>query len=426
MQAQHSAGRILTIVIRRLRQVSSQALLTIAVYFLSAHLPHQQALATPCPKGASLSGCGGGGGGGGGGPPPTCPALPAPGTKVALAPYYTRDTPAAAVYNGKVSLAWTGTNADHSILVGQSCDGLNFPNAVIFGSNTSFAGPGLAAFQGLLWIGWAGDNRIDLATSSDGLNFGNQFLVGTQQTFNSYTSISLAATSSDLYLAFAGVDAYHTLNIAFSPDGVNFGAPAVHFGIDLWDNAAQRNQLPFATPYSSNIPGRPVTPPATLVNYNSNNGVSINFAGVLSLLESFINPPPAISVDSPTLTIAPDGSLIWGATALSTVEANAPNQYSWDSILVNGRSLISNNGAISGTGIGMATLGNTVYVAWVPSASSDIMIYAYQYGTYTLLSQMDTGQTCAGNPTLLAFNGHLYMYWMGTDSQGTVNAMLIQ
>ena len=140
----------------------------------------------------------------------SCPSLPTRGTKVVLSGDYTRDTPAAAVYNGKVSLAWTGTNADHSLIVAQSCDGLHFGTPVVFGSNTSFAGPGLAAFHGYLWIGWAGDNRIDLATSTDGLHFGNQFLVGTQQTYNSYTSVALAATNTDLYLAFAGVDAYHT------------------------------------------------------------------------------------------------------------------------------------------------------------------------------------------------------------------------
>lgn len=417
MHPRDSIRRILVLGMRQLRQVSIYALVVIALCLSSGYLSHQQAMA--CAVGHSC-------GGGPPPPPPTCPSLPAPGTKVVLAGDYTRDTPAAAVYNGAVSLAWTGTNADHSLLVAQSCDGLHFGTPVVFGSNTSFAGPGLAAFNGYLWIGWAGDNRIDLATSTDGLHFGSQFLVGTEQTFNSYTSIALAATSSDMYLAFAGVDAYHTLNIAASPDGVNYGDPTVYAGIDLWDNAAQRDRLPFATPYSSNIPGQPVAPPATIVNYNSNSGVSINFSGLWSLLESFINPPPAISVDSPTLTVAPSGGVIWGATALSTVTANGANGYSWDTILVNGRPTIQNNGAISGTGIGMATIGNTVYVAWVPSDSSDIVVYAYQYGTYTLLWQMDTDQSCEGNPALLAFNGHLYLYWMGTDSQNTLNAELIQ
>jgi hypothetical protein len=186
---------------------------------------------------------------------------------------------------------------------------------------------------------------------------------------------------------------------------------------------------------NANTACQPVTQPATLVNYNydpntGTGGWKINFNGLWSLLQSFINPPPAISVDSPTLTISPNSSVMWGATALSTGQAHAPNQYSWDTILVGEptgyRSLISNNGAISGTGIGMATLGNTVYVAWVPSASKDIVIYAYQYGTYRLLYQMDTRQTCEGNPALLAFNGHLYLYWMGTDPGHTLNAELIQ
>jgi hypothetical protein len=343
-------------------------------------------------------------------------AQAAAGTKVVLNGDYTIATPSAAVFNGGVVLAWTGTNADHSVIVASSCDGLNFGAPQVFGTNTSFTGPGLTAFNGYLWLGWAGDNRINLATSTDGLNFGNQFLVGTEQTYNSYTSIALAGSSRNLYLAFAGVDEWHTLNIGSSLDGVNFGPPAVHGGIDLWDNPKDRTSLPFVAP----------SPPgSTLIDWNSNKGTQVNWSGVLDLIKQWLSPSPRISVDSPTLAFAPDGTLMWGAVILGSVEANAGNPYAFDLVEVNNRSLISNPGAVSTTGIGMATLGNTVYVAWVPSDANTVMIYGYEYGTWNLVSQMNTGESCAGNPTLLAFNGHLYMYWMGTNADNNLNAKLI-
>jgi hypothetical protein len=344
-----------------------------------------------------------------------CAAPPA-GTKVVLNNKFTIATPAAAVFNGQVYLAWAGTNADHSLIVANACDGLNFGAPVVFGSNTSFAGPGLAAFRGLLWIGWAGGNRIDLATSADGLHFQNQFLVGTQQNFNSYTSIALAANANDLYMGFAGVDEWHTLNTAYSADGVNFGAPLVHGGIDLWDNPKDASRLPFVAPTAPN---------STIINWNSNNGVSVNFSGVLTLLKQYFSSTPRISVDSPTLGFAPDGTFMWGAIVLGTVEAQAGSPYAFDALEVNGRSLISNAGAVSTTGIGMATLGQNVYIAWVPSGQNVIMVNAYSYPSWGLVSTINTGETVAGNPALLAFNGHLYMYWMGTNSQHNLNAKLI-
>jgi hypothetical protein len=130
-------------------------------------------------------------------------------------------------------------------------------------------------------------------------------------------------------------------------------------------------------------------------------------------------------VDSPTLAFAPDGSLLWGGVVLGTVEANAGNPYAFDTLEVNGRSLISNNGAVSTTGMGMATLGNTVYVAWVPSGANVIMINAYAYPSWTLVNTINTGESVAGNPVLLAFNGQLYLYWTGTNADHNLNSKLI-
>ena len=279
------------------------------------------------------------------------------------------------------------------------------------------------------YIGWAGDNRIDLATSTDGLNFGDQFLVGTQATYNSYTSIALAATSTTLYLAFAGVDHMHVLNVASSEDGLNFGLPQVNYGIPLYDNAQDANGFPGMICSSSNGAPCPANEVWIGISYDPSTGQFGNAGGGnwLAFLKSLIfgGPPPA-AVDSPTLAIGPNSTPLWGATGLTPTGL-------FDAIYVNGDPLISKitgtaSIEASTTGIGMTTLGSTLFLAWVPFPGNDIHINEYQIGTggYTMLNTIDTGQTCEGNPALLAFNGHVYMYWMGTDSQNTLNAELIQ
>jgi hypothetical protein len=57
-------------------------------------------------------------------------------------------SPAATVFNGKVCLAWTGTDGNHTLNVASSTNGLNLgtPNRV-GPSNYSNAGPGLTAFN---------------------------------------------------------------------------------------------------------------------------------------------------------------------------------------------------------------------------------------------------------------------------------------
>jgi hypothetical protein len=118
---------------------------------------------------------------------------------------------------------------------------------------------------------------------------------------------------------------------------------------------------------------------------------------------------------------------MWSAMALCSLQANANNQYCFDTLLVNGRSLMSNAGAVSTTGVGMAVLGNTVYIAWVPSGANVILINAYDYSTWNQVgTTINTGESVAGNPALLAFNGHLYLYWMGTNGEHNLNAKLIQ
>jgi len=68
--------------------------------------------------------------------------------------------PAIANFNGKIYIAWTGT--DGRLNVESSSDGTTFGNQVIL-NQTSNAGPALASFGGDLDIAWTGtDGRLNV------------------------------------------------------------------------------------------------------------------------------------------------------------------------------------------------------------------------------------------------------------------------
>lgn len=424
MQGRRSIWGNLKVGMRRLRRLTVQASVVIAVCVLSGYLPHEQAMA--CAVGHNC-------GGPPPPPPPSCPSLPSPGTWIVLNNDYTRDTPAAAVFDGNVYLAWTGTNASHSVIVANSCDGLHFGTPVVYGTNTSFSGPGLAAFNGYLWLAWSTTGYrtnsngtitdIDLAHSSDGLHFQDKFLIGTQQEFDSYTGPALAAANGQLYIAWAGSgsDVYHMLHIASSVDGLNFSDPQI-YGLPLWDNANDAGRWPGIV--CNSVSGGPCTVNEPWVGISYSNGQFNPTAGGnwWGFIKSLIFGTPSVSIDSPTLAVEPGSTLLWGGTGLSPTSQ-------FDAIYVNGAPLISLlPGETSTTGIGLTTLGNTLFVAWVPRGSNDIQIYEYQInnGNYTLIKKVNTGHPCEGNPTLLTFNGHVYMYWMATNAQNSLIAEFVQ
>lgn len=129
--------------------------------------------------------------------------------------------PAIATFNGRLYMAWIGTDANHRINLMSSTDGLNFNNHVVLADNSNHA-PALVAFNGALYLAWTGtDSRqtLTIMSSADGINFGNKVALGN----SSIQGPALATLNGLLYIAWTGTDSNHSLNVMSSANGVNFG-----------------------------------------------------------------------------------------------------------------------------------------------------------------------------------------------------------
>lgn len=135
----------------------------------------------------------------------------APGTASAVTlDKVTDSTPALAVFNGKLFLAFKGT--DGRLSVASSTDGLTFGTSTVL-NNYSASGPGLAAFDGSLYIAWAdtnSGNKINYMNSTDGVTWGNKTLFGDEVGDG---SPALAGSSSQLLIAWNGTDSERKIHI---------------------------------------------------------------------------------------------------------------------------------------------------------------------------------------------------------------------
>ncbi len=134
--------------------------------------------------------------------------------------------PALAVFQGKLHYAWTGTDTQRQLNIMSSTDGLNFGNKFILGESSNFRPALTSAFTApresnrKLFMAWTGtDGRLNIWSSSDGMNFGNK------QTFNEYSigEPALGLDKSGIYIAWTGTDDHHSLNYMSSDFGTNFG-----------------------------------------------------------------------------------------------------------------------------------------------------------------------------------------------------------
>ena len=289
--------------------------------------------------------------------------------------------PAVAVFNGKIFMAMTGTNAQHSIYLAYSTDGTTWSNFYTLGNNTSVpnAAPALAAFNNKLYITWTGGgNYVNIASSTDGITFSNQSVIFSG-TYNALGSTALAVANNKLYIAFAGITAVAGVSnpvwSSYSSNGVTWTAPQEHsFGA----NGSQWS------------PG---------LGSWVGTGVTLAFTTVATQ----VNPNREL--------------LAMGVSGGGTPALNFP---------------IPNSGQpaipyISGPGVG--SLGNTLYVIWPgTSLANEVIVTSYQWNgsIITYLNQVHTGQTCIGNPAILGFNGHVYYAWTGTDPGHHVNFSLYQ
>lgn len=286
-------------------------------------------------------------------------------------------TPAVAVYNGVAYLAWTGTDGSHTLNVAESTDGLHFSAPAVLNQQSvnGGAGPALAVFNGYLWLAWTGGFfDVNLETSTGGLSFGNKVI---HSNMLSYTTPSIGVSGNDLYVAYPDLNNYspggnapttlHPLVTAYSQDGVNFSQPVPQSCQSLVDN-----------PYNS------------------------------------------AQVDSPTFSSAPFGSsqVTWFAATISSQPcATSPSNYITVRLGIGGPGPGINSGGVTSTnGVGVTSLGSDVYLAWAKPSNSTIWINVYQgnpsnpSAPYGLLSSYSTGQTSIGNPVLLTYSGHVFLY----------------
>ena len=116
--------------------------------------------------------------------------------------------PALAVYNGQLCLAFTsngtGTLTANGLYACASGNGSSFSTPVVYGNNTSNAGPSLTVTGGLLYMVYTGQNsQLYLSSSSNGTTFSNETqLPSTYKSTSSSVNASLAVLGNALYVAF--------------------------------------------------------------------------------------------------------------------------------------------------------------------------------------------------------------------------------
>lgn len=323
--------------------------------------------------------------------------------------FTTTGTPSVAVYNDKVILAFTGM--DSKVYVAESSDGVDFSGATaVANAISSGVGPGLAAFNGRLWLSWTGGyNDINIINSTDGINYANKVVYSTLQAYNgpklgTYCCVN---GTTELVLAYAGLDSWHTLTMAYSTDGVNFSAPEHPAG-----TAGSAVSSLIDNPVPSVPNGNVDAPTFTNSPFNSNPS-QLWFAATVS------GEPPAggCAYDSSNRIIFSEDPYAPASMGISAPNSGPPAPgYCWPT------------GIVSTSGVGITSIGTTVYVAYYQPDSTvmDLNVYQLENGNLTLVSSSATARNGIANPTLLTYNTHVYLYWVGTDSAHHINAIEIQ
>jgi hypothetical protein len=159
--------------------------------------------------------------------------------------------PALAYFNGQVWLAWTGTDANHSLnVMAMGPDGLT-PGLKTILSGAGFSspsGPSLRADMrnNLLLLTWtmvASPQYINLAQSSDGVTWATSFAPPPPQTSGSGPDVlavpgTLPAGLPTDYWTWTGTDPLSSLNIAYTSTLSGWPAPIVTLSEEAFGSPA--------------------------------------------------------------------------------------------------------------------------------------------------------------------------------------------
>jgi|SRR5215472_1374191 len=302
---------------------------------------------------------------------------------------FSPEGPALAVFNGKLFIAWTGTDGNHSLNVAESSDGLHFSNAVVFSGESSIptAAPSIVAFNGKMYLYWTGGFQdINVATSTDGLHYANKSLVESGgNVMTALGSTAVAVAHGHIYLSWAGTDSPHTINVAESSDGVHFGTPTLI--TDPPGSGAGSNFSPGLAAISDGLEYTvfPAFTPETTVK---GPGVSVGHTTEVYPLNSSLGGAnvsvkfPIIAAPNDDSFTGPDGpGCMVSTNALTCVYVDFATHLRIHSLLRN-----SSTGAVSN--FGDEVIGNELAI---------------------------------GNPAIVDFNNRTIIAWTGTDGAHTIN-----
>jgi hypothetical protein len=172
----------------------------------------------------------------------------------AVLSYQSIDTPSLAVFNGKLFMAYTGTDSNQRLNYAVTWDGTNW-SQVTDTNNRSGGGPAIAVFNGKMYVAFPGinDHRINIASSTDGQHYSSQYVINSGWVTN--WRPALGSGGGRLWLAWQGQD--NGLYTAYTTNGANwtFG-PIRH---------AQSGTIPTVPPtyWSSQVAWPPTLAPSS-------------------------------------------------------------------------------------------------------------------------------------------------------------------
>lgn len=276
-------------------------------------------------------------------------------------------TPALAVFNNNLYIAWTGTDGNNTLNIAQlDASGTSIVTQTTVGSNHSFTGPALAAFNGYLYLAWDGSvssgENLNIAYSSDGLDFTSQGLVGSN---TSFAAPALAASANALYIAWSGNDPSHTVNAEYLTSG-------------------------------------------------------LSFTGQVVLSGTFSDASPALAVYGNYLYLGYEAASTEAETLLAA-SITPPLSFSSTGIPV-----VNGSGA---SGAGLGTVNGELFLGWAGqpnTLSGGLNVATFEAPStssqaISLVTQETITNQSRLNVAVAGYNGHLYVAWTGTDSNSTLN-----
>ena len=225
------------------------------------------------------------------------------GSPVGLTNAISNNTPALAVFNNQLYLAYTGTDTNHSVNVCTTSNGGAFGNPVqISGAScNSLAGPSLAAAGGVLYLFFTKSNlNIWMVSSSNGSTWGTptQLPSGYIASTPNVANTAAAVFGGNLYLAFSSY---------FTQNGYVLGVGCAN----VW---AAGGVGPFGTPsyYQTGLVGSSLSMAATTDNglciaWQQANGQAVVWHDDSTSYSAFsvaASSPPALAVVNGELLLA--------------------------------------------------------------------------------------------------------------------------